>query len=59
MVFAVDGVQHFQYKPSIKNSDTWPYASDYYMILNIAIEPDIDPAFVESPMVIDYIRVYQ
>jgi len=59
LVFSVDGVEHFQYEPSNKNSETWPYASDYYLILNIAIEPDIDAAFVESPMVVDYIRIYQ
>lgn len=59
MVFSVDGVEHFQYQPSLKNSDTWPYDSDYYLLLNIAIEPDIDPNFVESPMVVDYIRIYQ
>jgi len=59
IVFSVDAVEHFVYEPSIKNSKTWPYDSDYYIILNIAIEPDIDPDFVESPMVIDYIRVFQ
>ena len=59
MIFTVDGVEHFTYEPSIKNSDTWPYDSDYYIILNIAIESNIDPAFVKSPMVIDYIRIYQ
>jgi len=59
MVFSVDGVEHFQYEPSVKNSDTWPYDSDYYIILNIAIESEIDPDFVESPMVVDYIRIYQ
>ena len=59
MVFSVDGVEHYQYKPAVKDPKTWPYDSDYYIILNIAIEPDIDPEFVESPMVIDYIRIYQ
>jgi beta-glucanase (GH16 family) len=59
MVFSVDGIEHFRYNPSIKNSDTWPYDSDYYLILNIAIEPDIDPKFTESPMIVDYIRIYQ
>lgn len=59
MIFSVDGIEHFRYQPSIKNSDTWPYDSDYYIILNIAIEPDIDPNFIQSPMVVDYIRVYQ
>ena len=59
MIFSVDGVEHFQYNPSVKNAETWPYDSDYYLILNIAIEPDIDPKFTESSMKIDYIRVYQ
>jgi len=59
MIFSIDGVDHFTYEPSIKNSDTWPYDSDYYIILNIAIEPDIDPEFIESAMEVDYIRVYQ
>lgn len=59
IVFSVDGIEHFVYEPSIKNSKTWPYDSEYYIILNIAIEPDIDPVFIESPMIIDYIRIYQ
>jgi len=59
MIFSVDGIEHFRYAPTLKNADTWPFDSDYYLILNIAIEPDIDPNFVESPMIVDYIRVYQ
>lgn len=59
IVFSVDGISHYEYNPSIKNNDTWPFDNDYYFILNIAIEPDIDPAFIESAMVVDYIRVYQ
>ena len=59
MIFSIDGVDHFIYEPSIKNSDTWPYDSDYYIILNIAIEPDIDPEFTKSAMEVDFIRIYQ
>ena len=59
IVFSVDGIEHFRYNPQLKNQDTWPYDSDYYFIFNVAIESDIDPEFVESPMVVDYIRVYQ
>ena len=59
MTFAVDGIPHFEYQPKTKNQDTWPFDSNYYFILNIAIEPGIDPEFQESPMVVDYIRVYQ
>ncbi len=59
MVFRVDGEEHYTYHPSVKNTKTWPFDSDQYILLNIAIEPDIDPTFVESSMEIDYIRVYQ
>lgn len=59
MIFSVDGVEHHVYNPSVKNNATWPFDSKYYILMNIAIEPDIDPEFTESPMVIDYIRIYQ
>ena len=59
MVFGVDGKTHYTYHPKERNADTWPFDMDYYFILNIAIEPDIDPNFTESEMVVDYIRVYQ
>ncbi|MEM9076435.1 MAG: glycoside hydrolase family 16 protein [Bacteroidota bacterium] len=59
MVFRVDGIVHFEYNPEIKNNDTWPFDSDYYFLFNIAIEPDIDPEFIESTMMVDYIRVFQ
>lgn len=59
IIFSIDGINHFVYEPSIKNSNTWPYDSDYYIILNIAIESNIDPDFKKSAMEVDYIRVYQ
>ncbi|MEP1891217.1 MAG: glycoside hydrolase family 16 protein, partial [Cyclobacteriaceae bacterium] len=59
MSFRVDGVEHFAYQPIVRNKDTWPYDMPYYFILNIAIEPDIEPDFVRSSMLVDYIRVYQ
>ncbi|WP_190809385.1 family 16 glycosylhydrolase [Flagellimonas sp. S3867] len=59
MAFSVDGDIHYVYNPSHKNSDNWPFDTDQYIILNIAIEPDIDPNFVESSMQIDYVRIYQ
>ena len=59
MIFAIDGKVHYAYKPKVKNEKTWPYDDNYYLILNIAIEPDIGNDFVESPMVVDYIRIYQ
>lgn len=59
MVFEVDGIPHYEYAPAIKNDDTWPFDNDYYLIFNIAIEPDIDPNFTESSMLVDYIRIFQ
>ena len=59
MTFSIDGNQHYRYEPTLKNADTWPYDDEYYLLLNIAIKPDIDPTFMESPMVVDYIRIYQ
>lgn len=59
MVFRVDGVEHYTYNPTIKNSDTWPFDNEQYILLNIAIEPDIDQSFTQSTMEIDYVRVYQ
>jgi len=59
MIFAVDGVAYYTYQPEIKNSSTWPFTTDQYLLLNIAIESDIDSSFEESTMEVDYIRVYQ
>jgi len=59
MVFSVDGNVHYTYNPVEKNSDTWPFDADQYLLLNIAIEPSITSSFVESAMEIDYVRIYQ
>jgi hypothetical protein len=58
----IDGVGFYTYNPAIKDSDTWPFDSDQYLILNIAMggfAGTIDPSFTQSDMVIDYVRVYQ
>lgn len=59
MVFSVDGVTHYTYNPPVKDAATWPFDAEQYILLNIAIEPGIDPNFTESAMEIDYVRVYQ
>ena len=59
IVFSVDGQAYYTYEPEVQNTDTWPFDSDQYLLLNVAINPDITPAFSESEMVIDYVRVYQ
>lgn len=62
IVFSVDGVVHYTYKPANKNSETWPFDSDHFLILNVAMGGSwfsIDPNFESSTMEVDYVRVYQ
>ena len=59
LVFAVDDVIHYIYDPAVKNSETWPFDAEQYMIFNIAIQPSIFPSFSQSTLEIDYIRIYQ
>lgn len=59
MVFSVDSVVHYIYNPSIKDASTWPFDSEQYLLLNIAIEPRITSSFTEDTMSIDYVRIYQ
>jgi beta-glucanase (GH16 family) len=58
IIFSIDGIEHYRYNPSVKNANTWPYDSEFFLLLNIAIEPFIDSGFIESAMEIDYIRVH-
>jgi beta-glucanase (GH16 family) len=58
MDFSLDGNVYYTYEPEPKDSDNWPFDADQYLLLNIAIEPSIDPAFTQSEMVVDYVRVY-
>ncbi|WP_452222697.1 glycoside hydrolase family 16 protein [Lacinutrix chionoecetis] len=48
---------------SVINSASLPFNSDFFLILNVAMGGtfggDIDPAFTQDTMEIDYIRVYQ
>ena len=39
--------------------ETWPFDTEQYILLNVAIQPSIDQAFTQSAMEIDYVRVYQ
>lgn len=60
MTFSVDDYVHYIYNPSAKNASTWPFNSEQYVLLNIAIEGGTNPAsFVDTAMEIDYIRIYQ
>lgn len=57
--FSVDGIVHYIYNPPIKNPSTWPFDAAQYILLNVAILPDIAPSFSQSTLEIDYVRLYQ
>jgi len=59
MIFSVNNYVHYTYNPSVQNSETWPFDSAQYLLLNIAIEPSVTSSFIESEMEIDYVRVYE
>ena len=59
IIFSVDGIEHYTYKPPVRNSSTWPYDKEQYLLLNIAIEGGGTRAdFTQSAMEIDYVRIY-
>ena len=58
IVFSVDDKVHYRYQPRKKNSRTWPFDQEQYLILNLAIDADIYSDFTENKMEIDYVRVY-
>ncbi|QJP33554.1 family 16 glycosylhydrolase [Nonlabens sp. Ci31] len=62
ITFLIDDVPFYIYNPAVKNIDTYPFYEDQYFLLNVAmggIAGSIDPNFIQSSMVIDYVRVYQ
>jgi len=59
MRFSIDGTVYYTYAPDSLNPATWPFDADQYLLLNVAIQGQVDPGFTQSPMVLDYIRVYQ
>lgn len=59
MVFSVDSIVHYIYQPTTRDANTWPFDDPQYILLNIAIEPGIDPSWNEDTLEIDYLRVYQ
>lgn len=60
--FLIDDVIFYTYNPAEKNPSTWPFDDDQFILLNVAMggfAGTIDPAFTQSGMEIDYVRVYQ
>jgi beta-glucanase (GH16 family) len=62
ITFLVDNVPFYTYNPAVKDAGTWPFDKDHYLLLNVALggySGAVEPSFQQSPMVIDYVRVYQ
>lgn len=60
IVFAVDGTVHYRYDPAVKDDSTWPFNEPQYLLMNFAIEEDMDPnSFTQAQMEVDYVRVYE
>lgn len=59
IIFLLDGDEFFTFT----NDASLPFNKDFFLIMNVAMGGgfggDIDPAFQESSMEVDYIRVYQ
>ena len=61
--FMVDGGEPvFTYKPSVRNSQTWPFDKPHYLLLNVAVggpSGPVDALFTKATMEIDYVKVSQ
>jgi len=61
--FSIDDTIFYTYNPSNKDSNTWPFDANQFIIFNVAMGGTfggaIDPNFSEGIMEVDYIRVYQ
>jgi beta-glucanase (GH16 family) len=62
ITFLLDGVAFYTYNPELKTPNNWPFTSEQYLLLNIAmggIAGNIPSNFTQATMDIDYVRVYQ
>jgi beta-glucanase (GH16 family) len=60
--FLLDGVVFYTYNPAVKDASNWPFNSEQYILLNIAmggVAGNINSNYTQSSMVVDYVRVYQ
>lgn len=62
ITFLIDDVPFYEYNPSVKNDDTWPFNKDQFLLLNLAVggfSGTVDANYTQSEMVIDYVKIYQ
>lgn len=61
----VDGVKYFSAANDNGGPDSWPYNSNFHLILNLAVggtwggAMGVDPNIWPKQMLVDYVRVYQ
>lgn len=62
ITFLLDGVPYYTYNPPVKNTNTWPFDAEQYLLLNVAmgsVAGVVPSNFTQASMIIDYVRVYQ
>lgn len=62
ITFLLDNVAYYTYNPAVKTASNWPFTSEQYILLNIAmggIAGAINSNYTQSSMLVDYVRVYQ
>ena len=59
LTFYVDSIETYEYFPTSKNGDNWPFTEDQYILLNVAILPSISNNFDTARMQVDFVKVYQ
>jgi beta-glucanase (GH16 family) len=61
--FSIDDKVFYTYKPSQRDKSTWPFDSNFFMIMNVAIGGSfggiVDPALDHARMEVEYVRVYE
>ncbi|MFM1898128.1 MAG: hypothetical protein RL577_368 [Bacteroidota bacterium] len=59
LVFFVDSIETYAYRPSTQTADNWPFTKDQYILLNVAVLSSVAQNFDTARMQVDYVRVYQ
>ena len=62
LTFLLDNVPYYTYNPSVKNASTWPFNLEQFILLNVAlggVAGTVPDNYVQSSMLVDYVRVYQ
>lgn len=62
ITFSIDGNEVYQFNPTTKNKETWPFDKPFYMLINLAIGgnfggPEVDDTIFPKEFIIDYIKV--